>query len=64
MSTVVKIELATDGEINLTPSKRIKIGNASAAPSDTPSGGGYLFVENGVLKYKGSSGTVTTIAAA
>ena len=24
--------------------------------------GGYLFVENGALKYKGSSGTVTTIA--
>ena len=64
MNTVVKIELTTDGEINLAPGKRVKIGNASAAPSDTPSGGGYLFVENGALKYKGSSGTVTTIAVA
>jgi len=64
MGTVIKIELTTDGELNLTPSRRIKIGNATAAPSDTPSGGGYLFVENGALKYKGSSGTVTTIAAA
>lgn len=35
----------------------------SSAPS-TPSGGGYLYVENGALKYKGSSGTVTTIANA
>lgn len=34
------------------------------APSGTPSGGGILYVESGVLKFKGSSGTVTTIAAA
>ena len=30
----------------------------------TPTGGGRLYVESGALKYKGSSGTVTTIAAA
>ena len=30
----------------------------------TPTGGGVLFVEGGALKYKGSSGTLTTIAAA
>lgn len=30
----------------------------------TPVGGGVLFVDSGSLKYKGSSGTVTTIAAA
>lgn len=30
----------------------------------TPSGGGYLYVEGGALKYKGSSGTVTTIGPA
>lgn len=34
------------------------------APSGTPTGGGILYVESGALKYKGSSGTVTTIAAA
>lgn len=34
------------------------------APSATPSGGGFLYVEAGALKYKGSSGTVTTIAVA
>jgi len=34
------------------------------APSGTPSGGGYLYVESGALKYKGSSGTVTTVAVA
>lgn len=36
----------------------------STAPSGTPSGGGVLYVESGALKFKGSSGTVTTIANA
>lgn len=40
------------------------IGNADTAPTSTPSGGGVLYVEGGALKYIGSSGTVTTIAAA
>ena len=35
----------------------------SSAPS-TPTGGGVVYVESGALKYKGSSGTVTTIAPA
>lgn len=30
----------------------------------TPAGGGFLYVESGALKFKGSSGTVTTIAIA
>ncbi len=36
----------------------------STAPGSNPSGGGYLYVESGALKYRGSSGTVTTIAPA
>ena len=36
----------------------------ATAPSGTPSGGGIVYVESGALKFKGSSGTVTTIAAA
>lgn len=36
----------------------------ATAPSGTPTGGGILYVESGALKYKGSSGTVTTVAAA
>lgn len=36
----------------------------SGTPSDTTVSGGYLFSENGELKWKGSSGTVTTIAPA
>ena len=40
------------------------IANTNAAPSGTPASGGYLYVDSGALKFKGSSGTVTTIAAA
>jgi len=42
----------------------IGIGNCNTAPSTNPSGGGVLYVESGALKYRGSSGTVTTIANA
>lgn len=42
----------------------IFIANASTTPSSNPSGGGVLYVESGALKYRGSSGTITTIAAA
>lgn len=34
------------------------------APTSSPAGGGQLYVESGALKYRGSSGTVTTIANA
>lgn len=40
------------------------IANRTTAPTTNPSGGGILYVESGALKYRGSSGTVTTIAAA
>jgi len=42
----------------------ISIKNAGTVPSTNPSGAGILYVENGALKYRGSSGTVTTIAPA
>jgi hypothetical protein len=41
----------------------IAIGNGTA-PSTSPASMGQLYVEAGALKYRGSSGTVTTIAAA
>lgn len=46
----------------ITNNGRMFLANQTA-PS-TPTGGGVLYVEDGALKYKGSSGTVTTIAAA
>lgn len=44
--------------------KVIGIANAATVPTTNPTGGGVLYVQAGALKYRGSSGTVTTIAAA
>lgn len=42
----------------------VYIANATTVPTTNPSGGGCLYVEAGALKYRGSSGTVTTLGAA
>jgi hypothetical protein len=42
----------------------IGIRNATTVPSSNPSSGGVLYAEAGALKWRGSSGTVTTLAAA
>lgn len=47
-----------------TMDRGIFIGNTSTAPTGNPSNGGFLWVEAGALKYRGSGGTVTTIANA
>jgi hypothetical protein len=51
--------LATAGT---TAAKTIQIANGTAPTANVT--GGQLYVESGALKYRGSSGTVTTIAAA
>ena len=42
----------------------IVIANASVAPTGNVAGAGILYVQDGALKYRGSSGTVTVIAPA
>lgn len=42
----------------------IRISNRNTAPTTNPTGAGLLYVESGALKYRGSSGTVTTVANA
>ena len=42
----------------------IAIANATVVPAVNPAGAGILYVEDGALKYRGSSGTVTEIAPA
>jgi hypothetical protein len=42
----------------------IGIANATTNPSSNPSGGGVLYADAGALKWRGSGGTVTTIAPA
>lgn len=44
--------------------KVIFIANATTVPASNPTGGGILYVEAGALKYRGSSGTVSTIGPA
>lgn len=40
------------------------IANRATAPATNPAAGGVIYVEAGALKFKGSAGTVTTIAPA
>jgi hypothetical protein len=56
----VAIQVDVDGSTGPT----VYIKDLATAPTVNPSGGGYLFVQGGALKYRGSSGTVTTIANA
>jgi hypothetical protein len=42
----------------------IGVKNATTTPTASATGGGILYAENGALKWRGSSGTVTTIAPA
>lgn len=42
----------------------VSIKNATTAPTTNPTGGGVLYCESGALKFRGSSGTVTTLGPA
>jgi hypothetical protein len=46
-----------------TTANTLYVSNATA-PTTNPTGGGVLYAEGGALKWRGSSGTITTIAAA
>lgn len=45
-------------------SRVLFMANRTTAPSSDPTGGGILYAESGALKWRGSGGSVTTIAAA
>lgn len=53
---------------NAAPSEKLDVSGrvfmANQADPLTPTGGGIIYVSGGALKYKGSSGTITTIAVA
>jgi hypothetical protein len=44
--------------------KIVYLANRATAPTADPSSGGYLYAEAGALKYRGSAGTITTVAPA
>jgi hypothetical protein len=43
---------------------KVFLANSSTPPSSDPASGGYIYCDSGALKYRGSSGTVTTLGAA
>lgn len=55
---------ATSADVGGAVGAVISMKNVTTPPAGNPSGGGILYVEGGALKYKGSAGTVTTIAPA
>jgi hypothetical protein len=62
-STNKNFGIGTDSEFG-SGQGVIGLGNATTNPSTNPSGGGVLYCDSGALKYRGSSGTVTTVANA
>jgi|GEM_PF-6444588 len=61
--------LTENGNIGTTDqfgggAKVIGLANATTVPTSNPTGGGVLYAEGGALKWRGSGGSVTTIAAA
>jgi len=56
----LRVEEGTNGTVKT----HIFIPDLTTAPTGNPTAGGYLYVEAGALKYKGSSGTVTTLGNA
>jgi hypothetical protein len=66
----MKVTIDTSGNVGVgvstfgtSAAKVIGIADGTA-PSTSPAGMGQLYVESGALKYRGSSGTITTLANA
>jgi hypothetical protein len=69
-TNLTSLTLDTSGNVGVgvsafgtSAAKVLGLANATA-PSTSPAGMGQLYVEAGALKFRGSSGTITTIAAA
>lgn len=69
-TATLRLWLTYDGNLLLnttatgTGSGVLSMLNAAAVPSTNPASGGIIYVEAGALKYRGSAGTITTLAAA
>jgi hypothetical protein len=70
-SVAERIRLDNLGNMGIgTPSefgggvKVVGLANATTVPASNPTAGGVLYAEAGALKWRGSSGTITTIAVA
>ena len=63
LTLTATVNLLLGGTTDPGGSNCLYIANRGSVPG-TPIAGGVLYVEAGALKYKGSSGTITTLAAA
>ena len=69
-TAILRLSLTADGNLLLnnalsgTGTGVFGLLNATVVPSTNPTGGGVVYVEAGALKYRGSSGTITTLAVA
>lgn len=67
---VERLRLTSDGSLGFGLNsygggvKVMSIVNAGTVPTSNPTGGGILYAEAGALKWRGSAGTITTIAVA
>ncbi|KYF87776.1 hypothetical protein BE20_24845 [Sorangium cellulosum] len=61
---IVLIDTATPSQTVANGQGVIGIGNVTSIPTSNPVGGGCLYAQTGSLRWRGSSGTVTTIAPA
>lgn len=65
-----RFSVTSDGSISTNTTqlgsgtKVVALANATAVPTTNPTGGGVMYVEAGALKYRGSSGTITTLGVA
>lgn len=55
---------ATSADVGGSAGSVISMKNATTSPTTNPTAGGIIYIEAGALKYRGSAGTVTTIAPA
>lgn len=58
------VTLGSAALTGITGNRVIAIPNAVSVPSGNATGGGVLYAEAGALKWRGSSGTITTLGAA
>lgn len=70
-NNIQRMRISADGNLGLGAAPAfgggagvIGIQNATTAPTTNPSDGGVLYTVGGALKYRGSAGTITTIAPA
>ncbi len=64
MQRLVDLRKNGTSMFNVSNTSTVFVANDTSVPSTDPVGGGYIYVEAGALKYRGSSGTITTLGAA